>query len=258
MLIDTHAHLYVSQFDADRAAMVARALAVCSHIALPNIDRASQTALDALADTHPGRLLPMAGLHPCHVEPTLEEDLAYFESLLVTGRYVGVGETGLDLYWDKSSLPRQQASLRQHLAWGQRYDLPVVLHSRNAHAETAAEVRAALSAPGALRGVFHCFTGTAAEALEVVELGFYLGIGGVLTYTKQEALIAALRAVPRDRVVLETDAPYLPPVPHRGKHNESAYIRLVAERLAEVWAVSVEDVAALTSANARRLFALDA
>lgn len=256
MLIDTHAHLYVSQFDADRAAMVARALGVCSHIALPNIDRASQPALDALADAHPGRLLPMAGLHPCHVKPTFEEDLEYFDRLLATGRYVGVGETGLDLYWDKSSLPRQQASLRQHLAWGQRYHLPVVLHSRNAHAETATEVRAALSASGPLRGVFHCFTGTVAEALEVVELGFYLGIGGVLTYKNQDALMAALRAVPRDRVVLETDAPYLPPVPHRGQRNESTYIRLVAERLAEVWAVSVDEVATQTSANARRLFNL--
>ena len=259
MLIDTHAHLYVSAFAADRAAMVARALAVCSHIVLPNIDRASLPELLALAAAHPGRLLPAAGLHPCHVvvEPpdSLEALLAALEAELATGRYCAVGETGLDLYWDRASLPLQIESLRRHIGWALSHDLPIILHSRSAHDETLAQVRWGC-AQGPLRGVFHCFTGSAEQALAATELGFYLGIGGVLTYPKQDALHAALLAAPRDRILLETDAPYLPPVPHRGQRNESAHISLVAQRLATLWGTTPEDVAALTSANARRLFGI--
>lgn len=256
MLIDTHAHLYVPAFVADRAAMVERALQVCSHILLPNIDRASQSGLDALADAYLGRLLPMAGLHPCSVVEAGVGDLDYFEALLATGRYVGVGETGIDLYWDKTTLAQQRASLERHIAWAKQYDLPLVLHSRNAHSETVEIVRAGLSTPGMLRGVFHCFTGSAREAHEVADLGFYVGIGGTLTYKKQEATVEALQVLDRQWVVLETDAPYLPPVPYRGQRNESAYLVHTAQKLAEVWGVDASEVVAVTSANAQRLFRL--
>jgi TatD DNase family protein len=256
VLIDTHAHLYVAAFEADRAALVERALQVCSHILLPNIDRASQPSLDTLAETYPGRLLPMAGLHPCSVVEAAADDLDYFEALLATGRYVAVGETGIDLYWDKTTLAEQRASLERHIAWAKRFDLPLVLHSRNAHAETVDIVRAALASPGPLRGVFHCFTGNAREAQEVVDLGFYVGIGGTLTYKKQEATIEALQVLDRQWVVLETDAPYLPPTPYRGQRNESSYLVHTAQKLAEVWGVSAEEVAAVTTENARRLFRL--
>ncbi len=256
-LIDTHAHLYVSAFEPDRALMVERALAVCSHVLLPNIDRATLEPLNALAQLHTGRLLPMAGLHPCHVEPgtASDADLDHFEAELATGRYCAVGETGLDAHWDPATLPQQQRALRRHIAWAQRFDLPLVLHSRSAFALTLAEVHTGLE-QGPLRGVFHCFTGTADEAQAAVAAGFYLGIGGVLTYPKQDALLQALQQVPRDFIVLETDAPYLPPVPHRGRRNESAYIQHVAERLAQLWGTTPEAVADLTSANARRLFGI--
>lgn len=251
MLIDTHCHLYHAKFDADREAVVARAAAVCSAILLPNIDLESLGPLNALARAHPTLCYPMAGLHPCDVPAEYEALLPRLEAELATGRYHGVGETGLDLYWDKTTLARQTASLNAHLAWAKRYHLPIVLHSRDAFEETLACVEAAQD--GTLTGVFHCFTGTADEGRRAIAAGCYLGLGGVLTY-KTSPLPEAVRALDPAYLLLETDAPFLPPVPYRGQRNEPAYTQRVAHKLAETLGLTYAEVAELTSANARRLF----
>lgn len=264
LLIDTHTHLFHAQFEADRDAVMTRAREVCSHVLLPAIDLDRLPAVKALAAAYPGFALPMCGLHPTDVVEDYEPILAALEAELAApnfpgGPWVAVGETGLDLYWDKTSLPRQQESLRRHLDWAARYNLPIVLHSRNAFWETAELVADAQQRySGRIRGVFHCFVDGPKEAARSVELGFYIGIGGVLTYKNNGGLDDTLRAVPQDRIVLETDSPYLPPVPYRGKRNESSYLGLVAQRLADALHISYDAVAELTSANARQLFRIPA
>lgn len=253
MLIDTHTHLFSTKFDADRTEVVERALQVCSHLMLPNVDEDTIAPMNALAAQFPGRCLPMVGLHPTDVAEDYPRQLDLIAAELEQGGYYGVGETGLDLYWDKTTLPRQQESLRMHLEWAKLYNLPIILHTREANAETLAMVEAAQD--GRLRGIFHCFSGTIEEAQRMTDLGFCLGIGGTLTY-KNSPLPEVLRLVDPQYLVLETDSPYLAPVPHRGKRNESSYIAHVAERLAEVLSMPYPAVAELTTANAGRMFRL--
>jgi TatD DNase family protein len=250
-VIDTHCHLYHKQMQPDLDAVVARARAVCSHILLPNIDLSTLAPMNALAAAHPDLCYPMSGLHPCDVSDDFSSTLSQLEAELATGRYIGVGETGIDLYWDKTTLARQQQSLRAHLSWAKSYSLPIVLHSREAFAETIAEVEAAQD--GRLTGVFHCFTGTAEEGRRAIAAGFYLGIGGVLTY-KSSDLREVIKALPMDRLVLETDAPFLAPLPHRGKRNEPAYTGIVAQHMADALGMEVDELASITSANALLLF----
>lgn len=254
LLIDTHAHLYHKKFDADRPAMLARAFEHCSHLLLPNIDSASVAGMKQLAVDYPGRCLPMMGLHPSSVQAeSLEAELQLCEDELAAGGYIAVGETGIDLYWDKSTLELQQQSLARHIAWAKQYNLPIVLHSRSAFNETMEIIEAAQD--GSLRGVFHCFTDGPEQATRVAAVGFYMGIGGVLTF-KNSGLAETLSQVDLKHLVLETDAPYLAPVPYRGKRNESAYVYEVAQFLAEVKGMSYEVVAEATTANAKALFRL--
>ena len=253
MFVDTHAHLYHKQFESDRETMLQRALQVgVTRLFLPNIDMDSIDGMNALAAAHPDLCFPMMGLHPCSVGEHNAEVMAVMERELRTGRYCAVGEIGIDLYWDKTWLVQQQEVFRQHIRWAKELRLPIVIHCRNSFAETIAIVEEEKDEQ--LRGVFHCFGGTVEEGRRILALdGFLLGIGGVVTYPKS-GLAQVMAALGPDRCVLETDAPYLAPVPHRGKRNESSYIPLVAAELAKATGRTVEEIARITTANAEALF----
>lgn len=253
MLIDTHAHLYHKQFDPDREDMLARALeAGVTKLFLPNVDHESIAAMDALAAAHPDRCFAMMGLHPCSVGEDNSEAMEEVERLLRTGRYCAVGEIGIDLYWDKTFLAQQQEVFRMQIRWAKELELPIAIHCRESYNEVIAILEEENDA--SLRGVLHCFTGNPEQARRVIALGgFCLGIGGVITYPKG-GLFETMREVGAEHCVLETDAPYLAPVPYRGKRNESAYLPHIATRLAEATGLTVEAIGAITTRNAELLF----
>ena len=253
-LIDTHTHIYLEQFDHDRAKVVDRAVkAQVSHLLMPNIDSHTVISMMAAARQYPGKCLPMMGLHPTSVKTTYRTELANIEKWLKKGEFVAVGETGIDLYWDKTHLAEQKESLERHIHWAKEYALPLVLHSRNSLDELF-DVLMPEQDPS-LTGVFHCFPGNVTQARKVIDIGFMLGIGGVVTY-KNSLMAEVVDAVDLEHLLLETDAPFLSPVPYRGKRNESAYLTYIAGRIAEIKGVTVEEVAEITTANARRLFRL--
>ena len=255
-LIDTHSHIYEPEFDNDRDDVVARAVeAGVTHILLPAIDADSYERQAALAASRPALFSEMMGLHPTSVNEDFESALAHTRKLLFDGadHYVGVGEIGMDLYWDRQYQEQQVAVLDQQLTWAEQLGKPVVLHIRNAYQEVFELLEHRGSAT--YLGIMHCFSGTLDDALRAIEMGFVLGIGGVLTY-KKSLLPDIVRAVPLDKLVLETDAPYLAPVPHRGQRNESAYVAIVAQNLAAIKQLPLEEVAAVTSATACRVFSL--
>ena len=252
MLIDTHTHLYMPAFDGDRSATMQRALhAGVTNFYLPAIDAAVMDRMLQMETDYPDVCKAMTGLHPCSVGADYEAELAVVEAWLRKRPFPAIGEIGLDFYWDKTYADAQLQSFNQQMAWALQYELPIVIHSRNAMAETLAAV--APFAHKGLRGIFHCFSGNAAEAQQVVDLGFLLGIGGVVTY-KNSGLAQSLAGIGLQHLVLETDAPYLTPVPHRGKRNESSYLTLVAECLAGIYSVPLATVAEQTTANARGVF----
>ncbi len=251
--IDTHAHLYSSKFNPDRDDMVRRAIkAGVTRMYLPNIDVESIEPMLALEAAFPGHCFAMMGLHPSHVQPdTWEKELAVVEKQLAARKWAGVGETGIDLYWDKTTLAIQQKSFARHIEWAKDLGLPIIIHSRESNRECIDLVRAGQD--GRLRGIFHCFSGTLDEAREMLDLGFMLGIGGSLTYPKS-TVPEVVREIPLEDIVLETDAPYLPPVPYRGKRNESSYIPIIAEMLSEVKVLPLSQIAKVTTGNAERVF----
>ncbi|HYE95476.1 MAG TPA: TatD family hydrolase [Rubricoccaceae bacterium] len=266
MLVDTHCHLYHARFDEDRDAVVERARAAgVERILLPAIDVASIHAALALCARHEG-VYPMVAIHPSETAHATEADYETVVALCDDPRVVAVGETGLDYYWDRSFDDRQHDLLRRHARLAMEKDLPLVLHNRDKQGATESsgdllrllrEERDASSRGDRLRGVFHCFGGTPAFAQAVLDLGFHVGIGGTLTY-KNSGVADAIAGVSLDRIVLETDAPFLAPAPFRGKRNEPAHVRLVAEAMAAVRGLSFEEVAQTTTANAVRLFGLPA
>lgn len=254
MLIDTHCHLYAEEFDADRSEVLERARqAGVAAVLLPNINEESIERMHALCAAAPDCCFPMMGLHPEDLPPDPSPLLDRMEQLLATGRYIAVGEVGIDLYWDASRRAEQIAVFRRQVEAAVRFRLPLVIHSRNAHreiVETLSPFRERL-----FGGVFHCFGGTADEARELLAFpDFCLGIGGVLTFKKSTLPAILAAAVPLSRVVIETDAPYLSPVPYRGRRNEPARLTSVVERLAEVYDTDAATVARATSENALRLF----
>lgn len=262
MYVDTHCHLYDEAFDADRAAAVQRALdAGVTTMLLPDIDSTRTPQLDALLRQYPQHFRPMAGLHPTSVKEDYEAELQHVHNRLFTTNYplptthsfIAIGEIGMDLYWDRTYEAQQREALKTQMLWAEKLDLPVCLHIRKAHNEVFGLLRDL--GRGSYRGVMHCFGGSVQEAQRAVEMGFHLGIGGVVTF-KNATMADVVKAVPLERLLLETDAPYLSPVPHRGQRNESCYIPLIAQRIADLRGITVAEVAEATSANARRLFCL--
>jgi TatD DNase family protein len=253
LLIDSHSHIYQPAFDDDREAMVQRAInAGVGAILLPNIDLESIPRMHALAQAHPTVCYPMMGLHPCDVKEDFEAVLAIMSDHLSITKYVAIGETGIDLYWDKSTYDLQCRAFEIQVEWAKQYHLPIVIHARDS-IDQLISILDRLN-DDRLTGVFHCFTGTIEQAQHILGYGgFYLGIGGVLTYPKS-GLAQVVAQLPMEALILETDSPYLPPVPHRGKRNESAYVEIVAQHLASVKNITFEQVASITTANCKQLF----
>jgi TatD DNase family protein len=252
--IDTHTHLYLEEFDTDRADSIERAKSFGVEIfLLPNIDSLSIDPLLNLADEFPDNCLPMIGLHPTSVKENFEDELRILENHLGKHKFYAVGEIGIDLYWDKTFLDQQRIAFRHQLKLAKEADLPVAIHMRNSFEHTFSIVRE--EANGNLRGVFHCFPGNLLQAKQVTDMGFFLGIGGVVTF-KNSGLQQVVKEIPLEFIVLETDAPFLAPEPYRGKRNESSYIPLIAEKIASLKDLTLAEVAGVTTANAKRLFNL--
>ena len=253
MYIDTHAHLYLSQFDEDIDQVIQNALAQkVNKVFMPNVDLDTVNAMHRLAEIYPDICFPMMGLHPCSVGEAFESDLAQMEDLFSQRSYIAVGEIGIDLYWDKTFFKQQVEAFKIQVEWAHKWSLPIVIHSRESIDEILA-ILEEMNLPG-LRGVFHCFTGNLEQSQRIIDLGFLMGIGGVVTF-KNGGLDKVLPQIGLEWIILETDAPYLAPHPYRGKRNESAYIPIIADKLAILYQVGSMDIAKKTTENALRLFA---
>jgi TatD DNase family protein len=251
-LIDTHCHLYVPAFAEDVDAVIHRAqTAGVRRFYLPAIDRETEDSLLELEKRYPDICFAMQGLHPGSVKADSADALKHVEESLSSRRFAAVGEIGLDFYWDRSFEKEQYQAFHQQIDWALRFDLPIVIHSRDSIAQTIAVVEE--HQKGKLRGIFHCFNEDEESAKKIVSLGFYLGIGGTVTY-KNSKLPGVLKSIGMENIVLETDSPYLPPVPYRGKRNESSWLVYVAAKLAEIKGMEIEEVAGITSANAMKIF----
>ena len=255
MFIDTHTHLFSDAFDEDRNLVVQKAIDAGVEICLlPNIDIDTIDAMNNLAKAFPNNCFPMMGLHPGSVDENWESKLDIIKKHLFSEKYIAVGEIGMDLYWDKTFVDAQRQAFRMQVEWAKELGLPIAIHARDAFQEIY-EIIDELN-DDRLTGVFHCFTGTEEDANKILSYGgFKMGIGGVLTY-KNGKVDEALKNVSLDHLILETDSPYLPPVPHRGKRNESAYLLHIAEKLADVYQVTLKEIETKTSQNARELFRL--
>lgn len=253
MFVDTHTHLFVDAFDEDRTEIVQKAInAGVEKMLLPNIDIDTIDAMNALSKAFPNNCFPMMGLHPGSIKEDWKDRLEIIRKNLFDGEYVAVGEIGMDLYWDKTFVKEQAEAFRMQVEWAKELKLPIVIHAREAF-EPIFEILDEINDEH-LTGVFHCFTGTIEQANHVLSYGgFKLGIGGVLTYKKAE-LDKVLEQVDLKHLILETDSPYLPPVPFRGKRNESSYILHIAEKLTEVYNVPLSKIEEMTTASARELF----
>lgn len=255
MFIDTHTHLFSEQFNEDRNEVVRRAIdSGVTKLLLPNIDAASLQPMFDLYSQFPENCLPMVGLHPGSVGADVEEQLAKIKASLYSNREkcVAVGEIGMDLYWDKTFVKEQEVAFREQIRWAKELRLPIAIHARDAFDEIFSVLDEVNDEH--LTGVFHCFTGNGQQAEHALSYGgFKLGIGGVVTYKKSE-LPEVLAKIDLKHIILETDSPYLPPVPYRGKRNESAYLLHVAEKLTEIYGASLKEIAEQTTANARELF----
>jgi TatD DNase family protein len=252
LFTDTHTHLYDEQFDQDRAQIIQRSLDAGVHkMYLPNCDSSTIASMMQMAGQWPQHCFPMMGVHPCYIKENYKEELAIAAGWLQKEQFAAVGEIGLDYYWDTTFVAEQKEAFNIQMDWALQYQLPIVIHTRESMEDGIQMVKA--KQKGGLKGIFHCFGGSAEEARQIIDLGFYLGIGGVATF-KKSSLPEVLKDISLDHIVLETDAPYLAPVPYRGKRNESAYIPLIGTKIAEIKNCSVEEVAAITTKNAERIF----
>ncbi|MEN8116751.1 MAG: TatD family hydrolase [Bacteroidota bacterium] len=252
MLIDTHSHIYSEDFLHDREEALQRAYDNgVKKIILPNIDSGSIKHLLDLSDAYPHLCYPLMGLHPTSVEEDYKEELHAVEYWLEKRKFYGIGEIGIDLYWDKKFINEQKDAFRHQVKLAKSRQLPIVIHVRDSFEETYAIVKE--EQDGSLKGIFHCFSGNETEAQKVVDLGFLLGIGGVVTF-KNSSLGEVIKTVRLENLVLETDSPYLAPVPKRGKRNESSYLIFIGQKISEIFNTSLEQVAEITTLNARNLF----
>src|SRR4030095_4569520 len=240
-LIDTHCHIYSSEFDSDRHAMLSRAAYEgITKMLMPAIDISTHVQMVSLENEFPGKCLSMMGLHPCSVKENYVDELAVVEQHFEKRRFVAVGETGLDFYWDLTYTKQQYEVFQKQIELALHYDIPVVIHSRNSTNECIELIEK--NQNGKLKGVFHCFSGSVEQAHKIIDLNFYLGIGGVLTF-KKSGLDLVVEQISADHIVLETDAPYLAPVPFRSKRNECSYLKYVVEKLAVIKKVHAEEIA---------------
>ena len=251
-LIDTHCHLYLDEFKEDIENIIERAKNNgVSKFYLPSVDSETTESLLALEKQFSGECIAMIGLHPCSVKENYKHELQLVNDLLNKRTFVAIGEIGLDFYWDSTYKTQQYEAFELQMNWALSKHLPIVIHTRNAMQETIDVVKP-FSAKG-LKGIFHCFSGNYDNAKAIIDMGFLLGIGGVITY-KNSGLQEVISKIDLKHIVLETDAPYLTPVPYRGKRNESSYLKFIATKLAEIKDVTVEAVAAITTANAEKIF----
>ena len=253
MFIDTHTHLYSEEFDADRTDIITNAINVgIEKLYLPNVDSTSIDGMLALEQQFPNNCFPMMGLHPCSVKENYKEELATVKSWLDKRRFFAIGEIGMDLYWDKTFVKEQEFAFKQQIDWALEFNYTIVIHCRDAFAEIFEVLQSYTKLP---KGIFHCFSGTADQAKQILAFGnFKLGIGGVVTF-KNSGLDKVVEQLSINDFVLETDAPYLAPNPHRGKRNESAYLPLIAKKIAELKNISIHEVEDITTKNAEDIFA---
>ena len=255
MFIDTHAHIYASQFKKDQADVLRRAFEQnVEKIYLPNIDHTSIDDMMEVEAKYPDNCFAMMGLHPCSVNKDFEKELYQVETWLGKRDFVAIGEIGTDLYWDKTFFEQQAEAFKIQVEWAKKYKRPIVIHCRDSFQETIDLLTPLMDE--SLTGIFHCFTGTLEDAQKAIELGFLLGIGGVSTF-KNGGLDKVLPDISLDHLVLETDCPYLAPVPHRGKRNECSYIPLIASRLANIKGIEIEEIEQKTTENAQKLFGMN-
>ena len=251
---DTHTHLYLNAFDSDRSESIHRAINTgVKYFFLPNIDTGSINSLMNVCRLFPENCFPLMALHPTDVKENYESELCIIREFIENNHNIikGIGETGIDLYWDKTFLPEQMRSLSVHADWALEFDLPLIIHSRESHDEIF-DVLNTYKDSG-LKGVFHCFSGNLEQAHQIIDFGFHIGIGGPVTY-KNGKLADVIKQISLQNILLETDSPFLPPVPHRGERNESSYIQLIAEKIAEIKGISIQEVAEITTLNALKLF----
>ncbi len=250
--IETHAHIYSTKFDSDRDQIIQDIRdAGIERVYMPNVDVETIAAMLDCEEKYPGLCIPMMGLHPCDVKEDFHEQLAIMEDWLNKRQFAAVGEIGLDLYWDKTYFEQQKKALKIQINWAKERDLPIVLHCRDSMDETISIVKE--EHDGKLKGIFHCFTGNLDQAKQITEMGFLLGIGGVSTF-KNGGLDQVIPEISIEHLVLETDAPYLAPVPFRGKRNSPAYLPIIAEKIGDYLQISKEEVALRTKQNALNLF----
>ncbi|NCW12520.1 MAG: TatD family deoxyribonuclease [Chitinophagia bacterium] len=252
--IDTHAHLYSEELKPDLDGIVSRAqLEGIEKIYMPAIDSSCIQDMLALEKNYPQLCIAMMGLHPCYVKENYLAELNVVEQWLSKRKFCAIGEIGLDYYWDKTFVKQQQEAFELQMQWALNYNLPICIHTRNAMGETIEAVKP--FAKKGLRGIFHCFSGSKESATQIIEMGFHLGLGGVLTY-KNAGVAEAIKDIPMEWLVLETDAPYLAPVPYRGKQNEPSYMIEVAKKLADIKKLPLHEISEATSRNAEGIFKL--
>lgn len=252
ILTDTHTHIYYEQEPEKQAELMNRCLENgVERLFLPNVDVASIVMIDGMVAKYPTHCFAMAGLHPCDVKDGYQSNLDEIYASIARRKIYAIGEIGIDLYWDKTTLAHQQDAFRQQINWAKELGLPIVIHCREAFDEVFEVLESERDEK--LRGIFHCFTGNLAQAKQAIDLNFYLGIGGVVTY-KKAGLDLVLAQLSIDNVVLETDSPYLAPVPFRGKPNESSYLIYVAQKVADIFQLSIEEVARITTENSVKVF----
>ena len=252
MIIDTHSHIYLPEFSDDLGQVLRRAEnEEISLILMPAIDIKTHLSMLEFEAQYPEKCLSMMGLHPCSVKEGYKQEFKIVGGYFEKRRFVAVGETGLDFYWDRTFTKEQYESFQTQIELAKQYDIPVVIHSRNSIDECIKVIRE--NQQGNLKGVFHCFSGDEKQAKEIIDLGFYLGIGGVVTF-KNSGLDKVMADIDMKNIVLETDAPYLAPVPFRGKRNECSYLKYVVEKLAEIKNVAKDEIANITTKNAKELF----